>query len=241
MPLYPSRRVVPIGFAHRGAKGYASENTMAAFDLAIKLGATGIETDAWLTADGVAVLDHDGVVQSRLRRKLISEVSHDALPDHMPRFAALCALAGGRELSVDVKDPAVARVLIDEARDAGVVDQLWLCHPDWSLVASWRLLSSEVRLVDSTRLRRIKEGVERRCALLRDAGIDALNMHHTDWNAGLVATTHRFEREAFAWDTQFERTLTETLALGVDAVYCDFTDRMMEAIALRGQGRSAGG
>ena len=72
--------------------------------------------------------------------------------------------------------------------------------------------------------------MERRCAELRNVGIDAINMHHSDWSAGLVATAHRFEREAFAWDTQFERTINETLAYGVDGIYCDFPDRMMDAI-----------
>jgi len=46
-------------FAHRGASGYAPENTTAAFDLAIEMDADGIETDLRLTRDGVVVLFHD--------------------------------------------------------------------------------------------------------------------------------------------------------------------------------------
>lgn len=46
-------------FAHRGASGYAPENTIAAFDLARRMGATGIETDVRLSRDGVLVLVHD--------------------------------------------------------------------------------------------------------------------------------------------------------------------------------------
>lgn len=48
----PSRLNPPIGFAHRGAKAHAPENTPEAFDLAVRLGATGIESDVWLSADG---------------------------------------------------------------------------------------------------------------------------------------------------------------------------------------------
>ncbi|MCU1376632.1 MAG: putative phosphodiesterase, partial [Actinomycetia bacterium] len=62
----------PIGFAHRGARAHAPENTLAAFTLATRLGATGLESDVWLTADGVAVLDHDGVVRHGLRRRPIA-------------------------------------------------------------------------------------------------------------------------------------------------------------------------
>lgn len=48
-----------INFAHRGASGYCPENTMVAFERAIQLGATGIETDIQMTADGKLVLIHD--------------------------------------------------------------------------------------------------------------------------------------------------------------------------------------
>lgn len=46
-------------FAHRGASGYAPENTIEAFQLAIEQGADGIELDVQLTADGVPVVIHD--------------------------------------------------------------------------------------------------------------------------------------------------------------------------------------
>lgn len=45
--------------AHRGASGYAPENTFAAFELARTMGAGGIETDIQVSADGVLVLVHD--------------------------------------------------------------------------------------------------------------------------------------------------------------------------------------
>lgn len=47
---------------HRGASGYAPENTFAAFDLARQMGADGVETDVRLTSDGVLVLLHDETV-----------------------------------------------------------------------------------------------------------------------------------------------------------------------------------
>lgn len=46
-------------FAHRGASGYAPENTLEAFELAVKQGADGIELDVQLSKDGVPVVFHD--------------------------------------------------------------------------------------------------------------------------------------------------------------------------------------
>ena len=48
--------------AHRGASGYAPENTMEAFFLAIEQGADGIELDVQLSRDGIPVVIHDETI-----------------------------------------------------------------------------------------------------------------------------------------------------------------------------------
>jgi glycerophosphoryl diester phosphodiesterase len=52
----------PLIFAHRGASAYAPENTLAAFELAVRQGTDGIELDAKLSADGQVVVIHDQTV-----------------------------------------------------------------------------------------------------------------------------------------------------------------------------------
>lgn len=47
---------------HRGASGYAPENTMAAFEKAVEMGADGIELDVQLTKDGELVVIHDETI-----------------------------------------------------------------------------------------------------------------------------------------------------------------------------------
>ncbi len=46
-------------YAHRGASGYAPENTLEAFELAAKMGADGVELDVHMTRDGELVVAHD--------------------------------------------------------------------------------------------------------------------------------------------------------------------------------------
>ncbi|MBB6218990.1 glycerophosphoryl diester phosphodiesterase [Anaerosolibacter carboniphilus] len=50
-------------FAHRGASGYAPENTMAAFQKALEMGADGIELDVHLSKDGRLIVCHDETLQ----------------------------------------------------------------------------------------------------------------------------------------------------------------------------------
>ncbi|MEI6400578.1 MAG: glycerophosphodiester phosphodiesterase [Actinomycetota bacterium] len=226
----PSLLDDPIAFAHRGARAHAPENTLEAFSLALRLGANGLESDVWLTADGVAVLDHDGFVASRLRKRPIGEVARVDLPAHIPTLGELYAECGtGFDLSLDLKAPGTGQAVIDLTREAApdMLERLWLCAPQWETLLPLR--SQGVRLVDSTRLARIKEGPERRASLLANEGIDGINLHHTDWNGGLVALFHRFRRVAFGWDMQHDEVLRPALRMGLDAVYSDWVDRMVDA------------
>ena len=226
----PSLLDEPIAFAHRGARAHARENTLDAFALALKLGANGLESDVWLTSDGVAVLDHDGVVSGRLRKRLIADVRRVDLPAHIPTLEELYERCGtAYSLSIDLKAPGSGQAVIDATRSAApaMLERLWLCAPNWQTLLPLR--NQGANLVDSTRLAKMKEGPERRAATLANEGIDAVNMHHTDWNGGLVALFHRFERVTFGWDMQFDDVLRPALRMGLDGVYSDWVDRMVEA------------
>ncbi|HUP69352.1 MAG TPA: glycerophosphodiester phosphodiesterase [Acidimicrobiales bacterium] len=225
----------PISFAHRGARSRRPENTLDAFRLALELGAAGLESDAWLTADGVVVLDHDGLVKRGrpgFRREAIRTLPRSLLPPHIPSLEDLYDTCGTSfELSLDIKDPDAAGAVVDIARQHDqALSRLWLCSPRWEQAAEWRDLSEEIRLVDSTRLRKMKEGPERRAATLADKGIDAVNLHHSDWTGGLTTLFHRFERLTLAWDAQHERVLVALLAMGIDAVYSDHVETMVEVL-----------
>src|SRR5476649_875366 len=49
----------PLVLAHRGGSALAPENTIAAFDNGLALGADGLELDVHLSRDGVVVVHHD--------------------------------------------------------------------------------------------------------------------------------------------------------------------------------------
>lgn len=218
-------------FAHRGARAHAPENTLAAFELARRLGATGLESDVWITGDGIAVLDHDGIVRtSRFKKAPIGELSRDQLPDHVPTLLDLLDTCGvDYHLSLDLKGPGAGPAVIELVRRHApeLMSRLWLCHHDLDELIELRPLDDEVKLVDSTRLERIAEGPERRAARLAEAGVDGINLRKQDWNGGLVALFHRFERTAFSWDLQFEHQLQSAYRMGIDGVYSDFVDRMV--------------
>jgi glycerophosphoryl diester phosphodiesterase len=91
--LHPFFEVpVPTIIGHRGAAGEAPANTIASFRLAAEQGAHILESDVQLTADGVAVLAHDPVVDAVTEaRGAIADMS----------FAELRALDAGHRFTQD--------------------------------------------------------------------------------------------------------------------------------------------
>jgi glycerophosphoryl diester phosphodiesterase len=226
---------VVITFAHRGARSERPENTLAAFERGLELGADGLETDAWLSADGEVVLVHDASFRRGLRRIRVSETTADELAAFdVPRLSDLYRSCGtGFDLAVDAKEVAVIGPMADVAREAGngAPGRLWICSPDLDTLRNRRIELADVKLVHSPGFGALASAaLERHAADLAAAHIDALNLHHSDWSLGTVTLVHRFNVLAWAWDTQEMRHLRRALRFGIDGVFSDRVDRMIAAV-----------
>jgi glycerophosphoryl diester phosphodiesterase len=221
-----------ITFAHRGARFEEPENTIPAFARALKAGVSGLETDVWRAADGEIVCAHDSTVRKGRRRRKIAESTAAELAElSVPRLADVYEQLGTAfECSVDVKSSDAAAGLVEVARRYDALERLWVCSPDVDLLRSLRA-EPAVKLVHSDRRSSISAPLERHAFELGSIGIDAMNLHHSEWTAGLVSLFHRFDVLAFAWDTQEVRQLRAVLRMHVDAVYCDRPDRMVATVA----------
>jgi glycerophosphoryl diester phosphodiesterase len=226
--------VTPITFAHRGARTEEPENSLPAFRRALALGAAGLETDAWLSADGHVVLVHDETVRRGLRRYRVGATSADRLVAlGVPRLSDLYEELGtGFELSVDVKGRGAGEALLATARAAGddARSRLWVCSPSVRYLTRLRDDSGPARLVHSSRRRRLTQPLERHAADLATLGVDAINLHYSEWTEGLVVLFHRFGVRALAWDVQETRHLRAMLDIGIDGLYSDHVERMVKAV-----------
>jgi glycerophosphoryl diester phosphodiesterase len=68
----------PLCIGHRGASAHANENTLAAFRIAARLGASMWELDARLSRDGVVVVCHDDAVTTEDGRRIALAVQDAA-------------------------------------------------------------------------------------------------------------------------------------------------------------------
>ena len=224
--------MTPIAFAHRGGRADAPENTLGAFRRALALGATGLESDARLAADGEVVLVHGPIIRTGLRRIKVRALPSARLAElGVPRLSDLYTEVGSDfELSLDLKEPDLAGRIVASARAAGALDRLWLCARDPADLAAARRADPDVRLVHSMGRRAYGDALERHASTLAKQGIAALNLRESEWSLGLVTLAHRFGLLAFAWDAQEYRRMRAVLEMGVDAIYSDHVERMVAAV-----------
>src|SRR4030042_7022988 len=104
----PSKR--PFIWAHRGASGYEPENTMRAFRKALEIGADGVETYAFSTADNQVFLNHEGVLNRQsgktpIHSLSLTDIKEDPDGRMIPTFAELLAECQPLKvpISVDVR------------------------------------------------------------------------------------------------------------------------------------------
>jgi glycerophosphoryl diester phosphodiesterase len=227
-----------IGFAHRGgASARHLQNTMVAFRRSLEEGATGIESDVALTADGVPVLIHPGVL-ARLRRP-VARLRRDELPVQVPSVEDVFRELGPRlDLSFDMAAPAAVGRVVALARAHGDPSRLWLTYWRLDVIAHWRRRFPDVRLVFPTLFLRTKGG-SRRAAGLRAAGVDALNLYHRGCTPSRAAIAHDAGLLLFGWGARTQGAAARTLRHGADGVFCDDTAGMMAAIAAETRRRRA--
>lgn len=62
MFIFTKNKIKMLKIGHRGAKGYASENSLFSFEKAIEMGVDGIELDVHLSLDGQIIVIHDDTI-----------------------------------------------------------------------------------------------------------------------------------------------------------------------------------
>jgi glycerophosphoryl diester phosphodiesterase len=235
----------PLLIGHRGARRYAPENTIAAFDLALAHGCDGIEFDVRLTADGRAVVCHDPRISrldvassnyeklALLRRVTAMPVLHAAhdgagtavqmasvlpcLEDVVERYAASAFLY------IELKVPGIERAVLDMLR----------AHPPKRgyVVASFlpEVIHNMHALDESIPLGLIGDSA-RELSLWKELPVQIVMPHHSLVSQELVDTLHFARKQVMVWTVNSERQMRAMAHMGVDGIVSDDTQRLGRAL-----------
>lgn len=143
-------------WAHRGNRAAEPENTIAAFESAIAVGADGIELDVHLTSDGVAVIHHDDdatlpdgarVPLRSLDREAVAalDVGAGGVVHRVPTLDEVLELLAPTRLALNIEikgsryaSPAIVETVVRAARDSGMADRVVYSTFEHSTLAAVR-------------------------------------------------------------------------------------------------------
>ena len=225
----------PLLIAHRGASAEAPENTLAAFQRALALGADGIELDVQMTCDGVPVVFHDAtLVRLTGQRGRIAQLTRHALRairirgEPIPTLAEVLALIRGRivvqiEIKRGVPVAPVVRAIHRARADADVV----LASFDAAIIAESRRLAPRIPRMLITRgggraLAAPRKRAEALGPVLAALGAMGVSLDYRAIRSPTFVTAlQRRGLCVWCWTVNDPRAMLRLATWGVDAVLSD--------------------
>ncbi|MEV0628704.1 glycerophosphodiester phosphodiesterase family protein [Nonomuraea wenchangensis] len=245
----------PLAFAHRGGAAEGAENSVAAFERAVGLGYTYLETDAHATADGVLLAFHDHTLDRVTdQRGRISELPYRAVRrariagvHEIPLMEDLLGTWPEARFNIDVKEAAAIAPLAEAVRRTNAYDRVCLTSfSDERLVLAKAAMGRDVcsalgpRGVAALRAAATTSGYGRLLTRLSRAGVPCAQV--PVGFRGLRVTTDRLIRTAHAigmqvhvWTVNDPARMERLLDLGVDGIMTDNVTGLREVLTRRDQ------
>lgn len=243
-------KVLVIG--HRGAMGYAPENTMASFELGLEQGADLIELDVHLSADGELVVMHDSQVSRTtdgcgyIKDMTLAEIKElDAGVHFDERFRGARVptldevLSWAKErvpLIIELKgnpipSDGIEVRLVGMLRSHSMVDRV-------TIISFWHRSVKSVKKLEPS----IATGILYFGQLVDTVGAaraalcDSVRVPAKFWTKELVDELHSLGLHTTAWQSE-EDDLTLRLArIGLDSIGTNYPDRMRACLDRNGLG-----
>ena len=238
----------PLAFAHRGGASEAPENTMPAFEHAVRLGYRYLETDAHVTADGVLLAFHDDRLDRVTDRSGIiaelpwSEVQEARVDgrEPIPRLDDLLAAWPEVRVNIDPKHDAAAEPLAEAILRTGAVDRVCVgAFSDRRIGVVRSLVGPALctsmgprevgRLLAATTHLRGGRHLTSPCAQVptNQGPVPVVTQRFVD-------TAHRLGVQVHVWTIDEREEMERLLDLGVDGIMTDRPQVLKDVLVARG-------
>ena len=252
-------RVLNIG--HRGAAGEAPENTLAAFELALRQGADGIEFDVHLSSDGVPVVLHDASLErttsgsgpvslmpvavlkrldagSWFNRRYPKRATHRYAGLKIPTLAEVLHWVGKRNCLtfLEIKQskkryPRIEEKVLEEIFRARVAHLTTVISFSFPSLERVRVLDLQIAL-----------GLDFTRPLLairraKSIGANCLLPHWALATRRFIGRAHQAGHRVIVWDLNQPVLMRRKILDGVDGIITSYPDRLTEVLKNNPQAR----
>jgi glycerophosphoryl diester phosphodiesterase len=257
LPFLDAGREQPgavLAFAHRGGARHPDlaglENTLVAFEHAVKLGYAYLETDVHASSDGVLLAFHDDVLD-RVTTSVgsIVELTYVDLRtvligdrEPIPRMVDLLEHLPAARWNIDLKSDIAVRLLADLVERTGAHDRVCVGAFSERRLRTFRKLVSRpvATSYGPVGVGLSRYGPGRLATRVLAGGGDALQVPHCNrglriTTPDLVARAHAAGRPVHVWVVDDPDEMTLLLDMGVDGLMTDRTDVLRDVLTARGQ------
>jgi glycerophosphoryl diester phosphodiesterase len=227
---------LPRVIGHRGAMAYAPENTLASFREARRRGATWVEIDVKLTADGVPIVMHDASLKRTTGvDRLVAETPRAELPADVPTLeqAIACFRELGLGCNVEIKpcegrEAETARVTVETLRRS------WPAALPAPLLSSFKDVSLQAAKAAAPEFARALLAEELDEDWLKRAqrvGAAGMNVGRRKLTAAGAVAIKRAGYALSVWTVDDPDEARALIGMGADCIITDRPDVILRALA----------
>jgi glycerophosphoryl diester phosphodiesterase len=229
----------PLVFAHRGGSALAHENTVAAFENGLALGADGLELDVHLSHDGVVVVHHDRALDrtTPLRGPVAAREADELIRAGVPTLEEVLTLFRDTRLIIEMKVNRVqlAAAAIDAIRRAGAVDRV--CLGSFGLRVLRAARTIEPAIATSAAREEVRWALYRSWCRWPVSRVSYAGYQVPELSGRTRVVSPRFVEDAHraglaiqVWTVDSVADAVRLLSWGVDALITDRPDRIIPVV-----------
>jgi glycerophosphoryl diester phosphodiesterase len=232
----PGRSIMVVG--HRGASGYAPENTMAAFRIAHEQTADMVELDVYMSADGHVVIMHDkevdrttdgeGNIESMTLEQIRlldagSWMKPEFAGERVPTLDEVLEWARPRILvNIEIKGAGCEEKIVELVKKHGMIDKVIVSSFHHEYLAKIKDLEPAIKtgalFGDPMDIEKIVESCHP----------DAINPKYTLVTADMVKQAHALGLQVNVYTVNDPLSMKQMIKYKVDSIITNFPDMLVK-------------
>ncbi|MEO6119778.1 MAG: glycerophosphodiester phosphodiesterase [Terriglobales bacterium] len=221
----------PLLLGHRGARFYAPENTLAAFDLALAHGCDGFELDVRMSADLHPIIVHDPHLEDVVIADFVAEKIFAIQNTIPPMWQVFERYAATAYLNVELKVTGLE----------GRIAELLETYPPTKGFMVSSFLPEAIRAMHTLAPNVPMGYICRRKDLLKHwrlLPITHVVLHHSLITPEIVGEVRAEKKQIFVWTVNKRQNIEAMAAHGVDGIISDDTRLLCDVFGVAPRGRA---